>query len=567
MFTTWKSLAIETIFNHPAQKTSIQEWIKQRTTPRYWRQSLLVLKYTELAVNYSEPSTNATPMHSTSVKVQSRSRESSPAQAGHNPKEVAARRLLPQKTVIVPQKNIQLTEQQAASLRHFVLNVNLNFTAVNETRVLGTDGLYIQPSNFWNFVIPHMAVHSAPLLHAVLAISALHEANVCKRSEHQALLDYHQSIRKLAKALQEPGAQARDDLLATCLILAYFETMAARPSSGGRHLQGACDLVRARIVSLYGHHQGADRLHFSASPKVVEHLICFTFTKTPFKPYCLAMASSLNFSMSKMLPIRGEPGSITHASDQLRLFLARIGDFACVDRRRKEDQYAGLKELANALNHWTKIMSALQSWHAALHPYFHPVPDSGFSTPSGPAIMYKHPTIASLQMMYGAAILYMHRSHPELSPAPAEAIRMSAGATFQLLKDILCMMTGVMVQSANNRTVDAGSHMKAMINGVLPVFLAGIALQDEEERSYLESILNDVYAMTGWRTVARVLQGLNVAWQRQSPHQFDLNSLDAELNDSEYHTDGVRRAAVRCHQGCRDRTQQGSRSTRTDAYQ
>ena len=426
-----------------------------------------------------------------------------------------------------PTGGLQLDETQSYYLKHFIDNVHMNFTAIIEARDPTSGMLFVRPSNFWTAVIPGMALQSAPLLHAVLAISALHEANVSNRSEHQALLDYHQSIRKLAKGLQNPGTQTREDLLATCLILAYFETMGGETVKWGRHLQGACDLARARILELFPT-SDAEQQRYSSNPTIVEHLIWFHIHQDTIQALLSGNGLFLELQYIEMVPIRGEPGSITYASDQLRVFLARVGDFACKDRHRKEDNNAGLKELSDALALWSRLMTTLQNWHAQLNDCFEPLPDSSFSTPSGPAIMYSHPTIASLQMQYCGAILYLHRCHPELSPVPAEAIRMSAGTTYLLLKDIFRMMTGVMVESANNRSIDPGSHMKAMINGVLPVFLAGIALQDEEERNFIESILNDVYSMTGWRTVARVLQGLDVAWQRSGPGSTGLATFESD---------------------------------------
>lgn len=433
---------------------------------------------------------------------------------------------------------LQLKPAQSYYLKHFIENVNLNFTSVVEVYDKKTKQVFIEASNFWTFVIPSMAMRSAPLLHAVLAISALHEANINNRSEHQALLDYHQSIRKLAKAFQKPGAKDRHDLLATCLILAYFETMGGETVKWGRHLQGACDLVRGRILNTYAEKDCvAGKVAHVSNPTIVEHLIWFHIHQDTIQALLSGNGLFLDLKYIEMVPLRNDPGTIMYASDQLRVILARVGDFACKDRQRKEDAFAGPAEYGAALTVWTSLMSSLQTLSATFGPVFTPQTLPGHMTPCGSAVTFKHPSIASLQMMHAGAVLYLHRGHPELPPVPAEAIRLSARTTFSLVRDIVRMMAGVMVASSCDKNTDQGSHLKAMINGVLPVFLAAIALQDEGERSFVEGMLRDIYSLTGWRTVSRVLQGLDIAWQRHAGRMTDLAADMEELTSIE--TNGV----------------------------
>lgn len=89
------------------------------------------------------------------------------------------------------------------------------------------------------------------------------------------------------------------------------------------------------------------------------------------------------------------------------------------------------------------------------------------------------------------------------------------------------MLCGVMMERKDT-TIEHGLHVKAMINAVLPVFLAGIALQDPEQRDYLESMLQEIYTRTGWRSIMRVLQGLDLAWQRKSRSFQGMPSLDLD---------------------------------------
>lgn len=441
--------------------------------------------------------------------------------------------------------SIVLTPRQERYLQHFIHNVNMNFTSLDEVAVRDSRHPDIQSSNFWTFVIPSLAIRSEPLLHAVLAISALHESNIQNKSEHQALLDYHQAIRKLAEALIEPGAAERDDLLAACLILAYFETMAGEMVKWGRHLQGACDIVRSRIESNFTtNHEG--EYTFTARPTISDHLIWFFVHQDTVQSVLSGNGLFLDLAYVEMCPVRGLPGSVTHTSDQLRVLLARIGHFVAMDRGRKEAAAAmvaaseghngrtvnddALALLKAAISQWEDLMSTLVGWRTELSPIYDSAVVDSVRTPFGSVVVYKHPAIASFQIMSLAAIVHLHRAHPTLSHVPAEAVREAAAATYIIGLDIVKILSGIMVEGVNNRTIDTGAHVKAMINAVLPAFLAGIGIREERQRDYLERLMQDVYTFTGWRAAIRVLQGFDVAWQRKRRPDDRLPSLDDDPN-------------------------------------
>lgn len=370
-------------------------------------------------------------------------------------------------------------------------------------------------------------MHSEPLLHAILAISALQEANIHNRSEHEALLDYHQAIRKLAKAFRDRDARNRDDLFAACLILAYFETMSGETVKWGRHLQGACDIVRYRISRApISQAQSA----FSLCPTTAEHLLWFHIHQDTIQSMISGNGLFLGLEWILRCPVRGEPGTITHASDQLRVFLARIGDFVCRDRKRKEQGQRDLGAIQQAVAEWETLLQALSGWRVALPPSFSSSTIRCCESPVGEALAYSHPAIGSIQIMSLAAVLVLHRAHPNLSHVPAEATLASIKVTYAIGQDIIKMLSGIMMDFTRNETIEYGFHIKAMINAVLPVFLAGVALQAPDQRDYLEHNLLEIYRCTGWRSAVRVIQGLDVAWQRKSRNFDGMQSLDENPN-------------------------------------
>lgn len=423
----------------------------------------------------------------------------------------------------------RFTERQTYYLQYFIQEVNLNFTTLDESFHPANGKLLISGSNFWSFVVPNMATTSAPLLHAVLAIAALHESNIDGSSEHAALLDYHQSIRELAVALQRPAGLHQEDLLATCLILAYFETMSGETAKWGRHLLGAGSLVKAHISAIY---LGEDneRSEYFERPAVIDHLIWFYIHQDTIQ--CILSGNGLFLTPDyiEACPLRGAPGTVTHASDQLRVLLARVGHFVSEDKIRKKHELADPASLERALMRWEILLQTLLGWREQLPKVFIPYTKPESATPCGPALFYQHPAIASIHMMSLTALLCLHRAHPHLSSIPAEAIRSSIATTYSIGQDIIRMLGGVMEDGLIAREAQDGAHLKAMINAVLPSFLAGIAIREPSQRQYLESMLHEIFRTTGWRSAVRVLQGLDVAWKRKPKEYIRTPSVDHGTN-------------------------------------
>ncbi|KAK9466347.1 hypothetical protein V1512DRAFT_276358 [Lipomyces arxii] len=118
----------------------------------------------------------------------------------------------------------------------------------------------IGTTNIWSYDIPVMALSSRPLLHAILALSALHLSTVIGVSAesampyHQAsLLHYHLALRRLAKTLQERRAEETAELsnFAASLILAFYETTTGEHDNLARHLQGTSNLMQGFDMHMF----------------------------------------------------------------------------------------------------------------------------------------------------------------------------------------------------------------------------------------------------------------------------------------------------------------------------
>jgi hypothetical protein len=320
----------------------------------------------------------------------------------------------------------------------------------------------------------------------------------------------------------------RDELLAATLVLAYYETASGETMRWGRHLEGSVFLVRQRIASTYNINKNA-QFQFVAVPTIAEHLIWFHIHQDTIQSLLSGTGLYLELQYMEAMPLRGKPGSVMHSTDQLRVLMARVGDFVGRDRKRKAAQQADDTALKQAFNEWNQLLSAFNAWKKALSADFDSRVLPGALTPFGEVLVFQHPAIATLATLHLACMITLHRNRPDLSLVPAEASKVVMMTTFPLCQLTLRMLSGIMMDAMENTQVEQTSHSKSMINSVMPAFLAGTCLQDPDQRNYLDSMLKDIFKLTGWRTALRVCQGLDVAWGRVARGFHGLlNTVDAD---------------------------------------
>lgn len=96
----------------------------------------------------------------------------------------------------------------------------------------------------WNYTMPLRSLEHPALLQAILAVSSLHVSKLQEAPLTVPLRHYHYSLRRLWKALSLPLRRNDVSTLATTLVLAFFEVMAAEHVKWNSHVAGAVQLIR-----------------------------------------------------------------------------------------------------------------------------------------------------------------------------------------------------------------------------------------------------------------------------------------------------------------------------------
>ena len=95
----------------------------------------------------------------------------------------------------------------------------------------------------WSYLIPSLALQNTALLHAVLALSAVHIAKLQGTSDAPSLKHFTYAARRVGKLLG-PSKQRHDAAtLAAVLLLGFYEVLSADHSRWSLHLSGAKNLV------------------------------------------------------------------------------------------------------------------------------------------------------------------------------------------------------------------------------------------------------------------------------------------------------------------------------------
>lgn len=414
-------------------------------------------------------------------------------------------------------------------LDYFRKHVNFIFVDVDEVRPAGgvpyDRSSSVRQGTLFNTIIPRMAMTCPALLHACHAMAKLHQSNAGLTQGPYDTSHYDAAVKALAASFQDADAADRNDLLAATLLLAYHDTATGEHHRWGKHLQGARNLVERRLRGQFANTEAG----FVPRPSTLVQLIWCYISQDASQSF-ISGQPIIDKSLVVNMPLRGEPGSITYASDALRVAVIRLNDFVGRDRKRKEQLASNEDARPNANStmardfastEWRMLFGDFTNMQTKLAQQFEVEDVVGSQTPFGKILVYKHPSIAALAMMCLTSIIILHRARPDLSPAPAEAVKATARQTFGLSMTVLRMFSGVMTLAVNaSSNADRGSHVSAMMNCVLPGFIAGVVFQEDGQRDYLVRMLEDCYTLTGWKTALRVVQGLTVAWGREKVPEY-----------------------------------------------
>ncbi|KKY21517.1 putative c6 finger domain [Phaeomoniella chlamydospora] len=140
-------------------------------------------------------------------------------------------------------------EKTARIFAHFISATGQSIS-IYERNFTNTSGLFLgqtlAPSqqSLWTYTLPMLALENPPLMHAILALSALHISKLQETSIGPSTKHFHYALRRVAKLIGLPQRRNEIATLAANLVLGFYEVMCAEHSKWTIHLQGASILIR-----------------------------------------------------------------------------------------------------------------------------------------------------------------------------------------------------------------------------------------------------------------------------------------------------------------------------------
>jgi hypothetical protein len=111
------------------------------------------------------------------------------------------------------------------------------------TTLSGSTPIPAPQKTLWSYTLPSIALHHPALLHAMLALSALHISKLQDTPEDPAIKHYTYAVRRIGKLLGLPRRRHEAATLAANLLVGFYEVMASDHSRWSVHLAGAKVLV------------------------------------------------------------------------------------------------------------------------------------------------------------------------------------------------------------------------------------------------------------------------------------------------------------------------------------
>ena len=131
---------------------------------------------------------------------------------------------------------------------HFVTATSPSFSIyerhpANPTVLFSQGSVPSSQRNLWTYILPTMALHSPPLMHAILALGALHICKLQGGSTLPSLKHYHKALRRVARLVSSPIRRGEIATLAATVLLGFWEVIAAEHAKWNSHLMGARQLL------------------------------------------------------------------------------------------------------------------------------------------------------------------------------------------------------------------------------------------------------------------------------------------------------------------------------------
>ncbi|KAK9248253.1 hypothetical protein V1506DRAFT_529431 [Lipomyces tetrasporus] len=357
-------------------------------------------------------------------------------------------------------------------------------------------------TNLWAYDVPMMALTCSALLHAVVALSALHISGVAGVSaaarashQHSSLLHYHLAIRRLARELQDRQTNlywgATDlPVFAASLVLAFYETAIGEHDKWARHLLGASNLIQrfdmrsfvedlgivvedetpddlARRSTATSEHKSAQAgravqnvLRQRRAEAVLRlDLLYFYLRMEIMHSLSSDTAPFVNPSFWDMVPCRGTPGSPVWQWDSFLKRGVLVADFIVRESGRKRG-FTPSFGVSTSQSQWDSVFASVEAGEREFCEHAKVVDTassrSSSMSPFGPAMLYTSVQEHVVKMYYVMLRILLLRNHPQWTSKPAfygglANIADLADKTGPLCALIGKLIAGVVVVSSQGR--------------------------------------------------------------------------------------------------------------------
>jgi Fungal specific transcription factor domain len=142
----------------------------------------------------------------------------------------------------------QADEKAARIFCHFVSSTGPGLTifersATQQPLPAGITAISGFQQPLWTYTLPSLALHHPPLMHAMLALSALHISKLQQTSPGPSIKHFTYALRRVGRLIGLPKRRNEVTTLAANLLLGFYEVMSAETSKWNIHLSGARVLV------------------------------------------------------------------------------------------------------------------------------------------------------------------------------------------------------------------------------------------------------------------------------------------------------------------------------------
>ena len=109
-------------------------------------------------------------------------------------------------------------------------------------------------------VFPTLALRNSALLHAMVALAALHVSQLQDVPVMKSLRHYHKSLRRVARSLGNERQRAKPATLAAAMLLSFYELWCADHQKWSNHLLGAKHLLVSINFAKFAKHIKLNKL-------------------------------------------------------------------------------------------------------------------------------------------------------------------------------------------------------------------------------------------------------------------------------------------------------------------